>query len=55
MSKQSRALSLPDPLRDPQTIAYVPEVDSLLRGANLVALQVGGAFLDTQHFHWCSL
>lgn len=33
-------LALPEPLTGTQEISYLPEIDSLLRGANLVALQV---------------
>ncbi|KAL0050812.1 hypothetical protein WJX82_007614 [Trebouxia sp. C0006] len=38
--KQTRTTwALPQPLRNAQTIPYIPDVDSAARGANLVALQ----------------
>lgn len=40
MTGENRCTSaLPDSLTGAKTVAYLPEVDSLLRAANLVALQ----------------
>lgn len=38
-NKQGRSFVLPERLRGVQAIAYLSEVDYLLRGTNLVALQ----------------
>jgi len=45
--KQTRTTwALPQPLRNAQTIPYIPDVDSAARGANLVALQASQQFSD---------
>ena len=41
--KDTNTLALPGSLSHVQTVAYLPEIDSLLRGANLVALQASTA------------
>jgi hypothetical protein len=47
--KQTRTTwALPQPLRNAQTIPYIPDVDSAARGANLVALQASQQFSDLQ-------
>ena len=38
--------ALPQPLRNAQTVSYIPDVDSAARGANLVALQASQQFFD---------
>ena len=48
--KRSSTVALPELLTAVQTIAYLPELDSLLRGANLVALQA-----RTLYFTACNL
>lgn len=53
--KAGRTLALPRTLTGVQTVTYLPEVDSLLRGANLVALQVSTACFCIQVLSNCNI